>query len=187
MANVYFIKLKNGYDPNEIARLAGFDLATQQTCWVEEDRLCTHTSQQRLDDALAVYISGLPNIISDTIVEALQQIDYKAGEVRAKYITVVPGQSETYLLKATEADAYKAAGYPSDLTNYPFINAEAIALNTEPRKAANNIISKRDAWKSIGVEIEKQRIFGKRMVNNSTTLADVIKERDKALAVLESL
>ncbi|RME58088.1 hypothetical protein D6779_07220, partial [Candidatus Parcubacteria bacterium] len=61
--------------------------------------------------------------------EAEKMIDEAAGQARARYITVAPGQEATYVEKARQAEAFKAAGYPTpvDVNLYPLIDAEVQA------------------------------------------------------------
>jgi hypothetical protein len=66
-----------------------------------------------------------PPSLSDYKEAAKDAIDRAAGRARARYITVAPGQEATYQAKAAEADAYVAAGRPSDTTPYPILTAEA--------------------------------------------------------------
>jgi len=114
-------------------------------------------------------------------------IDAAAGRARQRYITSVPGQAETYLLKAQEADTYAAAGYPADLTQYPWLTKETQATGMTPRAAADAIIAQRDAWVVIGSSIELERRKGKLAVDASAAISDAIKARDLAIAALDAL
>jgi hypothetical protein len=49
------------------------------------------------------------------------QIDQTAGALRARYITIVPGQEGTYIYKANEARSFKA----DDSVATPLLTAEA--------------------------------------------------------------
>lgn len=90
-------------------------------------------------------------------------IDAAAGRARSRYITTVPGQGETYTAKYQEALAYIAAGYPADLTPYPFVSGES-QPNTwmTPIQAATRIATLGGYWREvIGPAIEAARINGK--------------------------
>jgi hypothetical protein len=114
-------------------------------------------------------------------------IDNAAGATRARYITVVPGQSETYAQKAADAAAYQAAGYPADTTQYPWVSAESVATGSTPTIAADTIIAMRNAWVGLGAAIEKERIVGKRNIEAATTVAEVMRARDTALSTLRAM
>lgn len=92
-----------------------------------------------------------------------EMIDYAAGRARSRYITAGPGQDATYAAKYDEALAYREAGYPSDLTAYPYVAGESFP--NAPRtaqEAADRIIALGDQWKYvIGPAIEATRINGK--------------------------
>jgi hypothetical protein len=87
---------------------------------------------------------------------ALQAVDNEAGQTRLKYITSVPGQSETYQRKEQQAREWQAAGFTGNPP--PFIGAEAIALEMDAQAIALNIITLSDYWSNIkGPEIEATR------------------------------
>lgn len=98
---------------------------------------------------------------------ALKQIDQMAGETRMLFITSVPGQEATYQFKIEDARAYKAAGYPSDATPYPWINAEAEATGTSAQAAADTIIATGEQWVVVGVMIERTRMTFKTLARNA--------------------
>ena len=83
---------------------------------------------------------------------AIARVDAAAGAVRAKFITVVPGQEMTYLVKEQEARAY--AGDPS---GFPFLAAEAAATGMTVEDVAALVIAQANAWRPIGAAIEGLR------------------------------
>jgi hypothetical protein len=125
--------------------------------------------------------------------DACTAIDAQAGATRAKYITTAPGQPETYQAKAADANAYKAAGYPSaSIANYPWVQAEAISINGAPtaaqiQAAADGIIATATAWIAKGAAIEQQRRAGKIAVGNAATVAAVQSAAAAAIAALQAL
>lgn len=121
-------------------------------------------------------------------------IDAQAGATRLKYITDVAGQSETYLSKANDAAAYKAAGYPSAaISNYPMVQAEAKALNgatptvAQYQAAADGILTQQEQWIALAAAIEQQRRGGKIAVGNATTVAGIQAAQQAAIAALQAL
>ena len=122
-------------------------------------------------------------------VKALSlEIDRAAGEARERYITVVPGQAETYTAKALEAERYIAAGAPTDLTQYPLIQAEVNAFGyPDGAAAANAILAKRDLWMQKGAQIEELRLKYKNLISKATTIQEAARLRQQALQALAAV
>ena len=100
---------------------------------------------------------------SEAKMQGASAIDAAAGRARQRYITTSPGQDATYTVKYAEALDYIAAGYPSDLSPYPFIAGES-QPNTwmTPTQAATRIATIGGYWREvIGPAIEAARINGK--------------------------
>jgi hypothetical protein len=125
---------------------------------------------------------------------AAAAIDVQAGKTRLKYITDVAGQSETYLSKASDAAAYKTAGYPSaPIANYPMVQAEGKAIYgaapsaVQYQAAADGIIATEAQWLQLAAMIEQQRRAGKIAVAGAATGAEVAAAQQAAIAALEAL
>lgn len=121
-------------------------------------------------------------------------IDAQAGATRLKYITDVPGQAETYLSKASDATAYKSAGYPSaSIVNYPMVQAEGKAISgTTPtaaqfQAAADGILIQQLQWVALAAAIEQQRRAGKIAVAGATSPATVQAAQQAAITALQAL
>lgn len=120
-------------------------------------------------------------------------IDAEAGRARSRYITTADGQESTYLLKAADADRYKAAGYPAaQIATYPWVAAKAKAMVASPsaadyQGAADLVISTRDAWVLKGAAIEEARERGKAAVSSAVDVAGVEVVRAAAVAELGTL
>lgn len=121
-------------------------------------------------------------------------IDAQAGITRSKYITTVPGQSETYMSKASDAAAYKAAGYPfASLASYPWVQAEAVAINgatptaAQVKAAADSILAAQAAWLALGTSIEQARRAGSVAVAAASTVAAVQAAQAAAVATLQAM
>lgn len=121
-------------------------------------------------------------------------IDNQAGTTRLKYITDVAGQSETYLSKASDAAAYKAAAYPvASIANYPMVQAEAKALygamptTAQYQAAADGIITTQAQWTVLAAAIEQQRRSGKIAVAAATTLTAAQAAQAAAITALSAL
>ena len=105
--------------------------------------------------------------------EFLVQIDKLAGEKRLQYITDGAGQEVTYTAKLADAQAYILAGYPTDVTPYHWIDAEATATGNTPTNVADFIVYTAHAWAEVGSKIEGARQAAKIGVNAATTIGDV--------------
>lgn len=124
--------------------------------------------------------------LAEVKVLAQTTIDATAGAARLRYITDVPGQGATYLLKAEQAAAFIAAGGVGTVP--PYIQAEADATGATPMQAATNIDAIAQAWAGVlGPAIERERIRGKRLVDAALTAEAVAAEMNTAKTVLDSI
>lgn len=99
--------------------------------------------------------------------QAVIDIDNQSGLTRVKYITDVPGQAETYLLKADQATKFKAANYQGAVPG--LVQSEATACGISAQAAADAIITKQDQWIALAASIETIRRLGKENVKNATS------------------
>lgn len=118
---------------------------------------------------------------------ARRSIDRYAGTVREKFITAVSGQALTYQEKADEAADYVAAGYPADLSSYPFIQADVDAMGITSTEAADAILAQKSAWIAIGAQIEKLRLGGKKQVMDATDTTVVATILADTMAALDAV
>ncbi len=105
--------------------------------------------------------------------EAITTVDTLAGQKRLQYITNIPGQEVTYTAKLKDAQAYILAGYPSDVTTYPWIKAEADAPGSTPIQVADLIVVTAQTWTDVGSKIEGARQAAKIAINNATSVVDI--------------
>lgn len=119
--------------------------------------------------------------------DSLAAIDTAAGTARLKYITSVPGQSETYQRKEEQARAWQAASFAGDAPS--FIAAEATALGINAQTLALQIITLADYWGDMkGPQIEAARRKAKVAIEDAgTDDAAIIAARDAGLAELATL
>lgn len=120
--------------------------------------------------------------------EALLDIDRKAGEVRARYITDTPGQAEVYMMKLKEAEEYAIAAaqpQPVDMTDFPFIEGESIATGVPADDVATSILTVAAAWKAKAVSIESKRMAAKKAVTEAVDTPTAHSRANQALADLD--
>lgn len=125
--------------------------------------------------------------LADLKQQSYADIDAAAGAARARYITVAPGQSETYQENAADAAAYANAGYPADSTPYPWVHAEATALGVPAAQVAQTITATKAAWITLGTGIEALRMKGKALVNQASTEAQVLTTSRGYIAALNNI
>lgn len=116
--------------------------------------------------------------------EAKRLVDEAAEQARLRYVTTGSAQAMVYQEKSDEAADYAAAGYPIDLTTYPFIQAEVNATGKTSQQAADDILSQRSAWIAIGAQIEQDRLTGKMNIDAATTIDGINSARDSAINIL---
>lgn len=176
------INVTNGWDLSSIAKAAGstsFECTLNNGVFVVPD-----VSQQDLDDALTAYVHDALKAPRDY---AKSLIDMQAEQARLRYVTGGAGQAMAYQEKADEASDYVAAGYPVDLSSYPFIQAEINATGKTKEAAADDILTQRSAWITVGASIEEERLGGKKAVDDAVDQGGIDTARDAALAALEAI
>lgn len=128
---------------------------------------------------------GAPTLLAIKAYAA-QLIDASAGAARLRYITDIAGQQAVYLQKASEAEAYRAAGYTGPVP--PYIAAEAGAMGMTGQQAADRILAIASAWgNELSPAIERVRINGKQAVEAAEDAAAVDAARTAAVAALGAI
>lgn len=123
--------------------------------------------------------------LARTKAAALAAIDAEAGVARARYITVAPGQEATYILKAQQADAFKAGGYAGAVPG--LVQAEVDATGATAQQAADAILVQEAAWAVKAAQIESARRRGKVAAGNAADAAAVEAAQAAAIAELGAL
>lgn len=145
-------------------------------------------TEQELTDAYSILLSNIDiNELPNKKKSANQKIDHHAEIIRSKYITLGSGQSLTYQKKSDDAELYINDGYPVDLSNYPWIQAEVNATGKTATQAADDIIATRDAWVTKGLEIEETRMTGKTTIDNATTISEINVALNNTLVLLNGI
>lgn len=124
-------------------------------------------------------------LLADVLASALAAIDTTAGAARSRYITTVPGQEATYLIKAQQARDYQAAGHTGPVP--ALVQAEADATGEAPQLACGRILAEEAAWIAKAAQIETARRRGKIAVGAAADVPAVDAARELALAELEAL
>lgn len=123
----------------------------------------------------------------------LKEIDKVSGTTREKYITSTAGQSETYLMKSEQAQAWLAADPGTRVeADYPMVVAERDALLladplTTMDSAALYIVATKSAWVQKAAEIERERRKGKINIEAATDLTALDAAYNAARAIVAAL
>lgn len=126
--------------------------------------------------------------LADVIAKALDGIDVIAGQVRSKYLTIVPGQDSTYVQKQFDAQRFIDAGEPADAeASYAWVAAEARATNESMSTAAHAIVDKSREWTLLGAAIEQARIGGKVRCSQATSVAEVQQIKEETFSTLQAM
>lgn len=118
---------------------------------------------------------------------AKKLVDDCAGEARAKYVTISPGQTAVYIEKEKQAKAFKDAGYPVDETGYEFITAEKNAQGVSATIAADTVLATAAGWKLLAANIEEIRLDYKNQITAAVDINSVIALRNKSRALLDAI
>jgi hypothetical protein len=127
----------------------------------------------------AAFSDRAGRLIEETKASAIAEIDQKAGQERAKHITVAPGQDMTYERKFNQAVAFQADPAPTP-AKYPAIYNEVGITAADAAGVAAVVIGMNNGWGPLADAIERGRLRAKKQVSEATTLAAI----DAALAAL---
>lgn len=124
--------------------------------------------------------------LDDLKLTALDYIDKVAGEARLRFITDVPGQPQTYVMKIQDALDFKANRY-GDLASYPMMQAEVDATGRPAEQVCEELLATYAQWKQLSAIIERERRSGKIGVGAALDAPTITSERDSALNSLKSI
>lgn len=105
--------------------------------------------------------------------EKIAAVNKAAGASRAKYMTVIPGQEATYLMKEAEAKAWVAATSPV-ATDYPILNAEATACNMTMADTVTLVLTTAAQFRALAAHIEGLRRGAIVAIEGATTTQAVL-------------
>jgi len=127
------------------------------------------------------------NDLDEAKVFYLEKIDSAAGKIRSRHITAIPGQDSTYEYKKRDAERFIADGSPEEPESYPWVSAEARAMEGTLSEAAQSIVENAKAWQKAGAAIEECRMKGKYKVRASSTAREADATFKKAESDMESI
>lgn len=105
--------------------------------------------------------------------EAIGVIRDAIAAYRRQIITDLPGQDAIYQNKRSEAEAYIAAGRPTDLTPYPMLAAETGITAPTASELADLWIVLNTQWVQLAAALEAVRLSATAEVGAATTRAEI--------------
>lgn len=114
------------------------------------------------------------------------QINTSAAAVRARYITILPGQEMIYLAKESEALRYLAEA-PATLDGYPMLAGEIGITAPSAYELAQLWANMAVLWRGIAAQIEAIRLAGVYAVEAAADTAGISAAVQVALDALSSI
>ena len=121
--------------------------------------------------------------LKDYKIYSKARIDIEIKGVVRRNITIGAQTAGLYTIKYDEAIKYKEAGYPDNLTDYPFLSTEAPIRNAPARDIADTIISKHDEWNDKLKNLEIIRLQAKADID----AVSVTTSTDNSVAKLDKI
>jgi hypothetical protein len=112
--------------------------------------------------------------------EFLETVDQLAGETRALFLTVSPGQELTYLMKLNEAKSFPNA--PT-----PWIDSEALATGKTVQEVVQTILQTAQVWEIVGSQIEAARMKAKQIIKNATSVKEMYDAKNELQTTLNEV
>ena len=88
---------------------------------------------------------------------ALTEVSLLVGEIRQRYITIIPGQEMIYQAKEAEARLWLQT-QPEDLTDFPLLAAEVGITAPTAFELAQLWLNLAVMWKSVAAQLETLRL-----------------------------
>lgn len=88
---------------------------------------------------------------------AIAEVNRVAGEVRSRFVTVIPGQEMIYLIKEAEARAFLTDPSPV-LADYPFVSAEIGITGTSAGEVAQVYVNLAAILRATAAQLETARL-----------------------------
>lgn len=108
-----------------------------------------------------------------TVLKAMlgAQIDAGAGALRARYITDVPGQAQTYERKEREARTWTDG---ADDADFPFLGTEASVRGITTAEVRAEVMAQVNALTPLAALIEAHRMAAKKGIEAAATLPAIV-------------
>ena len=147
------------------------DLAPSGENWIEID-------PQAITGPLASYRVEAGQLVEGDLrpqrEDAVARVNAAAAQVRARYVTEIPGQEMIYLEKEAEARRYLAADpAPSDLQTFPFLAAETGVTAANAAEVAQTYLDRAAQYRQAGAALEAIRMQAITGIRAAATRAEI--------------
>ena len=162
-----FIQIDSNNKITATARLLPLDPALREQ-WIEVDDFDD-------SDLINLKYENGEITVADISVEQTKYIvlvNQKIGEVRSRYITVIPGQEMLYLAKEAEANRYVLDSNPIP-TNYPLLSSEVGITGDTLEDVVAVILSLSSEWHTIAADLERLRLQTIKSIKEATTAEQI--------------
>jgi len=102
------------------------------------------------------------------------RVDRDVGEVRATFITDVPGQAQTYEKKEAEARLWTDGDEVTHPERYPFMLTEAQVRGVTIAQVQAEIMAQVDALTPVAATVEAHRIAAKAAISAASTASEAV-------------
>lgn len=119
---------------------------------------------------------------------AIARVNAAAAQVRARYMTQLPGQEMIYLEKEAEAQRFLAADpTPTDLTDFPFLAAETGFTAPTAAEVAQVYIARAGTYRQVGAQLEGTRMEAIATIEAATLRAEIQAAAAIAITLIEAM
>lgn len=101
-------------------------------------------------------------------------VDREAGDLRAQYVTDVPGQAQTYEKKEAEARLWTDGDETAHPERYPFMLTEAQVRAVPISQVRAEIMAQVNLLTPVAALIEAHRVAAKMAVSAATTIPEIM-------------
>jgi glycogen debranching enzyme len=111
----------------------------------------------------------------DWLKQALRaMVDQQSGNFRLRFITDIPGQSQVYQKKESEATAWTPGDELINPDRYPFMLAESSTRGISVSQVREEILAQVAYYSAISSKIESTRVASKQKILNAVDIPSAI-------------
>lgn len=152
-----------------------YDLATGEELFARQGAVGMAAYQWLPEGAAVVVVPAavvatLPRDYAPLKAQLVDAVDAEAEAVRARYVTALPAQVGTYLLKEAAARAWLADNSASTAMLQPEATARGLTLDD----LAAEVIANAEAWARLAGAIEGLRFAAKARIAAATTIGAIV-------------
>ncbi len=143
--------------------------------FIDVEDFTGHPMEWKVENGALVPSEGM---LGNRKTGALTYVRLACVEVRALFVTDLPGQEMVYLEKAQEARAFQA----DPTGSYPLLEAEIGITGADTAEVASVVSTLADQWKQIAASLETIRLGANSAIASAISVAEI----DTAIATFRS-